>query len=63
MPQLPHRIALNDEAKAMISVALCNGERMKSQIDAATRPKAKPDSPATTAPANVAIEEDWKFER
>src|SRR6266481_1657084 len=38
----------------MISVAVCNGVRMYSQIDDTTSPKAKPDRPATSAPANVA---------
>src|SRR5450759_1089044 len=39
---------------AIISVAVCSGVRMKSQIEETTRPNAKPDRPATSAPANVA---------
>src|SRR5215469_15160090 len=35
-------------------VALCTGVRMYSQSDAATRPKANPERPATNAPAKVA---------
>jgi len=38
----------------MISEAVCAGLIMKSQADETTRPKANPDKPATSAPANVA---------
>jgi hypothetical protein len=38
----------------MTRLALCRGVRMYSQIDAATRPKANPETPATKAPAKVA---------
>jgi hypothetical protein len=47
----------------MIKVAVCNGERTLSQTATATRPKAKPANPATSAAAKVAARKSQCSER